>query len=128
MESEPILETAGGATRLAVNWPCTATVAAIAAGIRRRTLETVVRRRGGYLVQSCSAAEILGVLCAALASVSPRPADWRTGVRHHSVGSRYLNPGGSSDHRLIVSPGHYALALYAALIEVGRLPEDALSL
>ncbi|MGW5218732.1 1-deoxy-D-xylulose-5-phosphate synthase N-terminal domain-containing protein [Nocardia sp. NPDC004085] len=90
--------------------------------MRRRTLDTVVRRRGGYLIQTCSSAELLATVCLALAdprhqgSVSPHT------YRRHGPGSRYLNGGGCADDRLVVSPGHYALALYSALIEVGKLP------
>lgn len=107
-------------------WPSATEIDRVAAGMRRLTLKTVLRRRGGYLVQTCSSAEVLATLCLALADprcpedVSP-PAD-----RRHGPGSVHLNGGGSGDDRLVVSPSHYALALYCALVEVGKLAESEL--
>jgi transketolase len=71
----------------------------VARGIRRRALEMAIARNGGYLGQACSGAEILAVL--------------------HT---RVLGP----EDTLVLSPAHYTLALWAAMIEVGALPEDAL--
>ena len=107
-------------------WPTAGRVARVASGMRRRTLSTVVRRRGGYVIQTCSAAEILATLCLALVDLNHVPETGVCAGRRHSGGSRYLNAGGPDDHRLVVSPGHYALALYSALIEVGKLPGSAL--
>lgn len=71
----------------------------IARGIRRRALEVAVARNGAYLGQACSGAEILAVL-------------------HGHV----LGP----DDTLVLSPAHYCLAHWAAMIETGALPPDAL--
>jgi transketolase len=78
------------------------------------------------LVQTCSSAEVLATLCLALADPrrpedAPAPAD-----RRHGLGSVHLNGGGGGDDRLVVSPSHYALALYCALVEVGKLSEAEL--
>lgn len=71
----------------------------VALGIRRRALEITVARNGGYLGQACSGAEILATL--------------------HG---RVLGP----DDTLVLSPAHYCLALWAAMVETGSLPPDAL--
>jgi transketolase len=111
----------------AVAWPGPADVERVALGMRRRTLETVIRRRGGYLIQTCSSAEILATLCLALSSRGHDPNSSTSGrPRRHSAGSVYLNQADSTDHRLVASPAHYALALYTAFVEIGRLPESAL--
>jgi transketolase len=111
----------------AVAWPGPADVRRVALGMRRRTLEIVIRRRGGYLIQTCSSAEILATLCLALGSPGHGPNSSTSGwPRRHSAGSVCLNAAGRTDHRLVVSPGHYALALYTALVEIGRLPASTL--
>ncbi|WP_324651815.1 hypothetical protein [Georgenia sp. H159] len=107
---------------------------AIAHGIRRRVLEHTLKNNGGYMSQACSAAELLAACyggALALGDVDepyapppftavPRPGQApRTGAVVHGAPS----PDGD---RLIVSPAHYALVVYAALIEVGRLSPDAL--
>lgn len=81
------------------NWPAEA--ARVAAGIRRRVLDIAIQQNGGYLGQACSSAEILATLhCRVLG-----PA----------VGDVF-----------VLSPAHYALALFACMVEVGSLPEAAL--
>lgn len=73
--------------------------AAVALGIRRRTLEVVAATEGGcYLCQACSAAEILS-------AVHVRGLD---------------RPRGDG---FVLSPAHYALPLYAAMVELGELSE-----
>ncbi len=76
-----------------------ADVERVARGIRRRALEVAVARNGSYLGQACSGAEILAVL--------------------HT---RVL----TDDDVFVLSPAHYTLALWAAMIETGRLAADAL--
>ena len=103
---------------------------AVAAGIRRRVFEHVLRHGEGYLSQACSAAEMLALLYTRTLRLAPVDApivpppftgvpgpanpDYRTGAVYHGA------PGPGLD-RFIFSPAQYALALYAALIEVGRL-------
>jgi transketolase len=70
-----------------------------AARIRLHAARMVARNGQGYLGQALSSAEIFAALF-----------------------SR-LRPG--SD-RFVLSPGHYAIALYGALVEWGRLPEEEL--
>lgn len=110
-------------------------VAGIADGIRRRVLDHVLANDGGYLSQACSAAELLGTLYGGAARLAPLPApldapDFLGVPGPHGApsgtGAVFHGPVGSELDRLIVSPAHYALVIYAALIEVGRLSESAL--
>jgi transketolase len=86
----------GFMTALAQNWPAEAR--RIAFGVRKRSLDTAIRLNGAYLGQSCSAAEILGVLFA-----------------------RQINR--KRGDLFVMSPAHYCLAMYAAMVEVGELSE-----
>jgi transketolase len=82
------------------NWPAEA--GRVASGIRRRVLDIAIRQNGGYLGQACSSAEILSTL-----------------------NCHTLNPAGGDV--FVLSPAHYALALFACMVEVGTLPEAALA-
>lgn len=101
----------------------------LAWGIRKRVLETVVSQGEGYLSQACSSAEILAVLYGSLLRMGPslgphiptpfrgvpgRSADYVNGGVYHGTPAPDLD-------RFIVSPSHYAQAIYAALTEIGRL-------
>lgn len=108
---------------------------AIALGIRRRVFEHSIRNNGGYLSQACSAAEQLAWLYnehlrlgpptlpplpLPFAGVpAPGNAAYRTGAGYHGAPAPHLD-------RLFITPAHYALVAYAALIEVGRLAPEAL--
>jgi transketolase len=107
----------------------------IADAIRRRVLDHVIANDGGYLSQACSSAEILATLYGGpirLAALpSPLPVADFAGVPGPGgapSGTGAVFHGATAPHldRLIVSPAHYALVVYAALIEVGRLEEAAL--
>ena len=107
----------------------------IAGNIRRRVLDHVIRNNGGYLSQACSSAEMFAVLYNKILhlgpSEAPRVPQKFCGVPssdnpHFFSGSAYNGPRAPHLDRLILSPAHYALVLYATLIEVGRLAEDAL--
>lgn len=106
------------------SWPAAAAVERVATGMRRRTLNVVVRRRGGYLIQTCSSAEVLATLCLAFADPAHHARSAPLPDRRHGPGRLHLNPGAAEDDRLIISPSHYALALYCALVEIGRLAES----
>ena len=117
----------------AIDWQAKATQ--VARAIRCRVLEHVIRNNGGYLSQACSAAEMLATLYthimnldASQAPLIPKPflgtpsaanPDTFTGADYHGAKSAAFD-------RFIVSPAHYALPLYAALIEVERLAPEAL--
>lgn len=103
--------------------------------IRKRVLEHTVKNNGGYLSQACSAAEIIAALYSGLVKMAPLASalipeefkgvpsesfrDYETGAKFHG------KPAGDLD-RLIISPAHYALVIYTALIETNRLREDGL--
>ncbi|TQO20686.1 transketolase [Rhodoglobus vestalii] len=107
----------------------------IAAGIRRRVLEHTLTNNGGYMSQACSAAELLGCLYGGMVDLAPLPAPLippafpgtpgPNGINRRS-GADFHGPTSPSADRLVSSPAHYALVIYAALIETGRLDENAL--
>lgn len=103
-------------------------------GVRRRVLEQTLRNNGGYLSQACSSAEILSALYLALMNIGPgvaplipRPFAGAPGPHnpHAFTGAGYNGPHAPHLDRFIFSPVHYALVLYAVLIETGRLAPEA---
>lgn len=114
--------------------PDSAAVQHIADGIRRRVFGHVLANNGGYLSQACSAAELLAVLYGGAVRLAPVPAPVQPPAFTAVPGQGRTAQNGAAPHgptapeldRLIVSPAHYALVVYAALIEVGRLAEGAL--
>ncbi|MGV0908119.1 transketolase [Martelella sp. FOR1707] len=107
----------------------------IAHGIRKRVFLHTMRNNGGYLSQACSAAESLAFLYnealhlgAPTLPPVPKPfagvpsadnPDAFTGAGYHGAFAPEYD-------RFFVSPAHYALVIYSALIEVGRMDENAL--
>lgn len=102
----------------------------LANGIRRRTAEWTIRRNGGYLAQACGSAEILATMLTRLDLGTPTapirppkfarvPAPGRPGPQ----GEAWLGDGPDV---FVLSPAHYATAMYAALTELGRLDEQAM--
>jgi len=109
-------------------------VGRVAAGIRRRVLEHTIRNNGGYLSQACSSAEILATLYVKVmnlgkleAPLVPKPFPGVPGPNNpdYFTGAVYNGPGKDHD-RFFLSPAQYALVLYAALIETGRMAEEGL--
>ena len=107
-----------------------------AANIRKRVLEHCLKNDGGYLSQACSSAEILSTLYLETMhlgpSVAPRipppfPGVPGTPGLTYVNGAGYNGPCGPEYDRFFLSPAHYALVLYAALIETGRMSEEALT-
>ncbi len=105
----------------------------MAAGIRRRALaHTIVH--GGYLSQACSSAEILALLYGHAMSLGPSTGPrvpppyegWAEKTGERVPGMVYNGGRSANADRFFVSPTHYALAVYSALIEAGRLDESAL--
>lgn len=107
----------------------------VAAGIRRRVLEHTIRNNGGYLSQACSSAEIFAVLYKKVMNLgtvdeSLVPAQF-PGVPGpdnpgYFTGAGYNGPKSEEFDRFFLSPAQYALVLYAALIEVGRMAPNGL--
>lgn len=108
---------------------------AVADNIRRRVLAHVLANNGGYMSQALSSAEIFAMLYTrvlnigpSLAPKTPRPFSGVPGRDNPDFfnGGAYNGPKSPEYDRFIFSPAHYALVLYSALIEVGRLSEDGL--
>ena len=106
----------------------------IADGIRRRVLSHTITH-GGYLSQACSAAEVFGFLYAKGMSLGasegplvPPPFSGAPSAANKAHISGMLYNGRRSAHndRFFLSPTHYAMTLYATLIESGRLDDNGL--
>ncbi len=109
--------------------------ARVASGIRTRVLAHVLKNDGGYMSQACSSAEILAALYTRImrlgpsrAPLLPLPFTSVPGPRNPrpATGADYNGPRAPDLDRFILSPVHYALVLYATLIETGRLAPEAL--
>lgn len=106
----------------------------VAFGIRRRVLEHTIANNGGYLSQACSSAELLATMYTTIMKLGPSvgppvpgPFVGTPGRGVEATSGAAYNGARHPDHdRLFFSPAHYALVLYATLIEVGRLDESAL--
>lgn len=113
--------------------PRTSDLEAFARGIRRRVFEHVLANNGGYLSQACSSAELLAALYGRVLNLAPataRAVEPFIGVPSATVervsGGAFHGAPAPDRDRLIISPAHYALVVYAALIEAGRLDASAL--
>lgn len=111
------------------------TIQSVAAGIRRRVLDHTLSNNGGYMSQACSSAELLAALYTNLVSLGETsgalvPPEFsgvpRVGADPLPTGAVFHGDPAPHLDRLISSPAHYALVIYAALIEVGRLEESGL--
>ena len=112
-----------------------ARVQTVADGIRRRVLAHVLQHGEGYLSQACSAAELLATLYTGVLHLEPSagpllpppfsgtPGPGRPGWQ----GGIYNGRKTAESDRFFFSPVHYALVLYAALVEVGRLSPAGLA-
>jgi len=90
---------------------------------------------GGYLSQACSAAEIFGYLYGKSMNLGPSegplvPPSFSGAPsatnKSHTSGMLYNGRRTATHDRFFLSPTHYAMTLYAALIESGRLEERGL--
>ena len=108
---------------------------AVAHRIRRRVFEHVMRNGGGYLSQACSSAEMFAALYGRILKLGPSQAPLHPvpfpGVPSaanpdYVSGGAYNGPHSPEYDRFVFSPAHYALVLYTALIEFGRLAPEAL--
>ena len=108
----------------------------VARAVRRRVLEHTLNHNGGYLSQACSAAEILATLYTRVMNLGPSEAPAAPlpfpGVPgpdnpDYASGGLYNGPKGPELDRFFFSPVHYALVLYATLIEAGRMAPEGLA-
>lgn len=105
----------------------------VAHGIRKRAIELTLAKDGCYLSQALSSAEILSVLYTKVLNIGesvapkvPGPFPGVPGPGKHDVGAGYNGPRKPEYDRLLLSAAHYAVAVYAALVETGRLAPEAL--
>jgi transketolase len=107
-----------------------------ASKMRMRVLEHCLRNDGGYLSQACSSAEILTTLYLKTMRLGPSvappipppfPGVPGTPGLAYTNGAGYNGPIGPGYDRFFLSPAHYALVLYTALIETGRMSPEGLA-
>lgn len=107
----------------------------VAKGIRLRVLDHVLKHNGGYMSQACSAAELFATLYTRIMKLGPSEAPMIPlsfpgvpGLHNPNFvnGGLYNGPQAPHLDRFIFSPAHYALVLYSALIEVGRMAPEGL--
>ncbi len=110
----------------------------IASGIRKRVLAHTISNNGGYMSQACSSAELLAAMYGGVLNLAPLdgainppnfigvPLVGTPSVKNYKTGAQFHGVKGASLDRFIISPAHYALVVYAALIETNRLREDGL--
>src|ERR1700747_3196874 len=84
------------------------TLAERAYGIRRNALRMGEVQGQGYIAQALDIADVLAV------------------AYFHAMRYRPEEPAWEGRDRFLLSNGHYAIALYAALIEAGIIPEAEL--
>jgi transketolase len=106
-----------------------------AEGIRHRVMEHTIKNNGGYLSQACSAAEIFATLYLDLLNMEmpekPLMPGSFLGVpgsdnQNHLTGAVFHGRKAPEYDRFFLSPTHYSLVLYAALIEAGRMAANGL--
>ncbi len=104
----------------------------VAQRVRAHAVAIADRHNGGYLGQVCSSAEILATLYVRLLDLGPPIAAALTLDGAGATGAGpiwgggYNGPQDPAKDRFILSPAHYATALYATLAETGRLDPRAL--
>lgn len=106
----------------------------VAHGIRKRALEVTLRNNGCYLSQALSSAEIFASLYASLLKLgetvgSKTPPHLNDLPRESWLrpnGGRFNGPKSPEFDRLLISPAHYAVAVYCALVETGRMAPEGL--
>ena len=105
----------------------------IAHGIRKRVLDLTIKQGGCYLSQALSSAEILASLYGDILnlgpSVAPKIPPRFPGVPKsgfHYLGADYNGERKPEYDRILLSAAHYAVAIYAALVETDRLAPEGL--
>ena len=102
----------------------------VADGIRKRVFEHTMANNGGYLSQTCSSADFLATLYVRSLNLGPSiapPVPLPFGGVPSAInddsftGAGYHGEATPERDRFIISPAHYALVIYATLVEVGRM-------
>jgi transketolase len=106
----------------------------VAHGIRKRVLGLTLARKGCYLSQALSSAETLATLYTHIMKLGPStapklPAPYKgvpgRGISFGTGGAYHGDPAPDLD-RFLISPAHYAVAIYAALVEIDRMDPKGL--
>ena len=103
----------------------------IANEIRKHTAQWAIRANGGYLAQACGSAEILSTLLNEILELGEStgpflPSEFMGVPKPGNPGIRGETWLGSGPDLIVISPAHYATAMYAALVATNRLDEKAL--
>lgn len=106
----------------------------VASGIRKRVLEHTINNNGGYLSQACSAAEIFASLYEEIMNLSsintplmPEPFVSVPNAEYpYTTGAVFNGLKSPEFDRFVLSPAQYALVLYAALVELGRMDNEGM--
>jgi transketolase len=107
----------------------------VAKGIRKRVFEHTMSNNGGYLSQTCSSADFLATLYVKTLNLGPPIAPGiplpfggcpAADNPNSFTGAGYHGKKAPDLDRFIISPAHYALVIYAALVEVGRMDPEGL--
>lgn len=107
----------------------------MANGIRARVLELTLKKNGCYLSQALSSAEIIASLYGSILELGESEAPFKApkfyGIpgkenKNYVTGGAYNGPVSPEFDRLLISPAHYAVVIYAGLIEAGRLSPESL--
>jgi transketolase len=99
--------------------------------IRKHTARWAIRANGGYLAQACGSAEILATLFNDVLDLGKStgpfmPSEFIGVPKPGSPGTRGESWLGNGPDLLVISPAHYATAMYSALVATGRMDEEAL--
>lgn len=107
----------------------------VADRVRQRVLGLTIERNGCYLSQTLSCADLLATLYTRSLKLGPsegspvpppfRDTPGRGGARF-AEGAAYNGPRVAGYDRLLISPAHYAVAIYATLVETGRMAPEGL--
>ncbi|WP_312470586.1 1-deoxy-D-xylulose-5-phosphate synthase N-terminal domain-containing protein [Neobacillus sp.] len=107
----------------------------MANNMRKWILKLTIERKGGYLSQACSSAETIAALYTNIMNLSPSEAPTVPpkfpGVpgrnnMDYLTGAAYNGSTKAPYDRLIFSPAHYAVVVYSALVESGRMAPNSL--
>ena len=107
----------------------------IADATRLRVLDHTLKNNGGYMSQACSSAETFSALYTKIMNLGesvapsvplPFPGTPSASNPNYFTGAAYNGEKSPNLDRFIFSPAHYALVLYAVLIETGRMSPEGL--
>ncbi|HSW61010.1 MAG TPA: transketolase, partial [bacterium] len=107
----------------------------VADNIRKRVLTHTISQNGGYMSQACSSAETFSSLYLKIMNIPETDSPLKPGLfpgvpsaenMNYKTGSEYNGGHVEGFDRFYLSPAHYALVVYALLIETGRMAADGL--